>query len=193
MVGASYEAMESALRERLGEEAFAHCQAVSETAVLLATVYGVDSEQARAAGLLHDWDRDVDSGSLVRLAMDAGLDVAPVDRVVPYLLHARTGAAHVKRAFPELDEEVIHAIERHTVGHPEMSDLDKVVYIADMIAPGRRYPGVEELRSCAGSVSLSDLFGLCYQQSVGHLVRERKRLHPMTVEVWNALVAREQR
>ena len=193
MVRVSFESMESALEERLGEEGFAHCQAVAETAALLASVYGVDAELARAAGLLHDWDRDVDAESLVRLAIEAGLEVTSVDRVVPYLLHARTGAADVRSAFPDIDEEVIRAIERHTVGHPEMSDLDKVVYIADMIAPGRHYPGVEDLRACAGSVSLGDLFGLCYQQSVGHLVKERKRLHPMTVEVWNALVAREQR
>lgn len=35
------------------------------------------------------------------------------------------------------DEEVLHAILVHTTGEPGMNLLDKIIYIADYIEPGR--------------------------------------------------------
>lgn len=182
-----------ALEQRVGEAALRHCEGVAETAAQLAAIYGIDPEQARVAGLLHDWDRELEDGDLLGAARRAGVELGPTDVEVPYLLHARTGAKHVEQTFPLIDHEVVRAIERHTLGHPEMSELDMVVFIADMIEPGRRFPGVADLREAAGVVSLGDLFALAYQRSVEHLVKARKRIHPLTVAVWNALVAREQR
>jgi predicted HD superfamily hydrolase involved in NAD metabolism len=182
------EALE-AVRERLGERGADHCVRVSATAVALAEAYGVDVDLARLAGLLHDWDRDRPRGELVELARGEGIDVTPTDEAVPYLLHARTGAAGVARAFPALPAEVVQAIARHTVGAPEMTDLDRVVYLADMLEPARTYRGVDKLRQAVGEVSLSELFALGYRVSVMHLLRTRRRIHPETVAVWNSLVA----
>jgi len=190
MTGATYSEIERAVEERLGPEAYEHSRAVGETAALLATLYGEDAELAKLAGLLHDWDREITPEDLVQAARTFGLEVDPTDLLVPYLLHARTAAADLARRMPAVPAEVIRAVELHTVGDPNMSGLDMIVYVADMIAPGREYPGLDELRSLPGTVSLRDLFAQCYQQSVGHLVKSRKRIHPKTVEVWNALVAR---
>ena len=74
-----------------------------------------------------------------------------------------------------------------------MTDLDQVVYLADMIEPARDYRGVDELREAVGEVPLSELFALGYRASVMHLVRTRRRIHPETVAVWNSLVAGEPR
>lgn len=192
MTGATYPEIERAVEERLGPEAYEHSRAVGETAALLATVYGEDAELARLAGLLHDWDRELGPEDLVQAANSFGLAVDSTDLLVPYLLHARTAAADLARQMPSLPKEVLRAVELHTVGDSQMSGLDMIVYVADMIAPGRSYPGLDELRSLPGTVSLPDLFAQCYQQSVEHLVRSRKRIHPKTVEVWNVLVARGQ-
>jgi predicted HD superfamily hydrolase involved in NAD metabolism len=112
---------------------------------------------------------------------------------VPYLLHARAGAAEVRATFPHLPDEIARAIELHTMGSPEMSSLDKVVYIADMIEPARSFSGVEKLRDAVGRVSLDELFFLAYARSITHLIKKRRRIHPETVEVWNTLVAEEHR
>ncbi|MGZ7246658.1 bis(5'-nucleosyl)-tetraphosphatase (symmetrical) YqeK, partial [Streptococcus pyogenes] len=47
------------------------------------------------------------------------------------------------------DEEILQAIQRHTVGAREMSLLDKVLYVADYIEPNRDFPGVDEARRIA--------------------------------------------
>jgi HD superfamily phosphohydrolase YqeK len=70
-----------------------------------------------------------------------------------------------------------------------MSDLDKVIYIADTIEPLRDFKGVDALREAAGNMSLHDLFALCYTQSLLGLIESKRFIHPATVAVWNAQVA----
>jgi len=189
----TYEAADSLLAARLSPSALAHSHGVAETAAALAARYGVDVDAARLGGLLHDWDRERTHDELMSDATASGIPVSEADRVVPYLLHARTGAAALREALPDLPAEVATAVAHHTVGSADMSALDKIVYVADMIEPGRSYPGVEALRSLATTAELDELFAAAYQQSITYLIVNRKRIHPDTVAVWNTLVAKEQR
>lgn len=192
MVAQTYAAAERALSERLSADAFAHCVRTAETAAGLALEYGADVDLARLAGLLHDWDREIPKRELVAAAMERGMHVTDVEHASPKLLHARTGAAAVREEFPHLPEEVYSAVEKHTVGAPSMSDVDRIVYLADMIEPGREWPGVVELRDSVGAVTLAELFFRGYAASLHSLITRRKRLHPDTVGVWNGLVAAAQ-
>jgi predicted HD superfamily hydrolase involved in NAD metabolism len=188
VVSQTYATAERALSERLSSDAFAHCVRTAETAAGLALEYGADVEIARLAGLLHDWDREISKRELVSSALERGMHVTDVEHASPKLLHARTGAAAVRDEYPHLPEEVYSAVEKHTVGAPQMSDVDRIVYLADMIEPGREWPGVVELRDAVGVVSLPELFFRGYAASLHSLVSRRRRLHPDTVSVWNGLV-----
>jgi len=183
----------AALETRLGTKAAKHCKRVSKAAVVLALAYGVNPDLARLAGLLHDWDREQSSEALLASAKAAGIEITPADEATPRLLHARTGALAARAALPGLPDEVVNAIARHTTGAIGMSDLDMVVYLADMIESHRDYLGVDELRDAVGMVSLAELFALGYRQSVRHLVEARKLIHPVTLDVWNEYVAGEPR
>ena len=189
----SYAELHMRLASRLGERALTHCEAVADTAAELADVYGVDPQTARTAGLLHDWAREMTADELLSAAETHEMEATAADMAVPYLLHARAGAMEVRAAFPDLPDEIVRAIELHTMGSPEMSDLDKVVYVADMIEPSRSFSGVEKLRDAVGEVSLDELFVRAYARSMIHLIKKRRRIHPETVEVWNTLVAEEHR
>jgi predicted HD superfamily hydrolase involved in NAD metabolism len=188
-----FETAAAEIDARLSKKAARHCHRVAESAVSLALVYGVDTDAARLAGVLHDWDREEEPGALLEWARADGVEVAEADVASPHLLHARTGAIHAKEALPALPDEVARAISRHTLGAPDMSPLDMVVYLADMIESHRDYPGVEALRASVGKVGLRELFALGYRQSMRHLIEARKRIHPVTVDVWNTLVAGESR
>jgi predicted HD superfamily hydrolase involved in NAD metabolism len=191
MAPVAYETAAEALKARLTPEAFGHSERVAETAASLATIYAADPEEAQLAGLLHDWDRERDRGEILEAAMDAGLRVTPTDVAKPRLLHAETGAASLVEELPGLPDSVLSAVARHTLGDVEMSDLDRIVYIADMIEPGRDFPGVDDLREAVGSVSLNALFALCYRHTLLYLIEEGRPIHPRTVDVWNSLVARD--
>jgi predicted HD superfamily hydrolase involved in NAD metabolism len=181
---------EDLLAARLSPEGLAHCRAVAEMAEKLAAIYDVDVETAGLAGLLHDWDREVPRDALADRAVEAGIAATDLEVAAPYLLHARTGAQAVRDVLAELSPQVVRAIELHTVGDPRMGDLDMVVYLADMLSTDRNYPGVGALRELVGAVSLEELFAECYRHSIADLVERRKPIHPMTVEVYNAFVAR---
>jgi predicted HD superfamily hydrolase involved in NAD metabolism len=178
-----------ALSERLSADSLAHSERTAETAVELAERYGVDPESARLAGLAHDWERDADGESLLSAAAALDLVVSEADRAVPYLLHSRVGAVELAAAFPELGDDVLHAVASHTCGGREMSDLAKVVYVADMIEECRDFPGVAELREAVDEVDLDELFARAYARSMLHLVGRRRFLHPVSVETWNAHAA----
>ncbi|MBE0418414.1 MAG: bis(5'-nucleosyl)-tetraphosphatase (symmetrical) YqeK [Coriobacteriia bacterium] len=178
----------AALATRLGERGYAHSIAVAETAVRLAEVYGVDRDEAYLAGLLHDWSRDENAASLRDEAIRLGVDVTTVDETVPYLLHARTGAAALRERFPALPERVIEAVERHTFGAAGMTGLDQVIYLADALEPGKDAPAANELRHEVGRIPLGELYARAYAASLEHLVRGRRRIHPATVEAWNSIV-----
>lgn len=178
------------LAARLSEASYAHSIRVAQTAESMAAAYGLDSARARLAGLLHDWDREIGPEALLATAQRSGVAVDPTERERPYLLHARTGAAAIAAEFEDLPDDVIAAVERHTLGAATMSGLDMVVFVADMIEPSRDFEGIDELRNAVGTVSLEELFARAYQRSLRHLIDTGNPLHPQTVTVWNACVAR---
>lgn len=181
----------NALSARLSERALAHSERVAETAAWMAEAYGVDVEEARLAALLHDWAKDESNERLLSEARRLGVPLTHADESTPELLHARVGAAQVAEALHGLPPHVVTAIAHHTLGAAEMTDLDRIVYVADSIEPARHYPGVDELREAVGKAPLTELFARSIASSIAYVVATGRKLHPVTVEVWNAVVARE--
>lgn len=120
--------MQEKCRAALNKNRYEHTVGVVRTAITLAHQYGVDTGQARLAALLHDCGRSVEKGAL---------------------MHAAAGERMARTEYGITDEAVLCAIRRHTTLCPGATKLDKVIYLADMIEPGRSYPGVEELRALA--------------------------------------------
>lgn len=189
MPAATYERALEVLKTRLSPTALRHSVETGDEAARLAQAYGVDPDAARIAGLLHDWCREEGDEELTQQAYECGATLTDVDRCVPYLLHGTVGAEGVRTAFPDLPDEIAVAIARHTMGAQNMSPLDMVVYLADVLEPGRRFTGLDELRALVGVVTLEELYAEAYARSICSLVANRKYLHPSTVEAWNAIVA----
>jgi predicted HD superfamily hydrolase involved in NAD metabolism len=174
----------------LSPGSIAHSERVASSAVLLARRFGVDQDDAELAGLLHDVARDETDEALLVLADTLGVPLTPFEREHLRLSHARVGAALARRDLPGIGEAVLSAIEVHTVGGLPMSDLDKVVYLADMIEPDRDYDGVDALRSACETLPLAECFRLGYGRSVRHVLARGLPLHPISSAV-GAAVERE--
>lgn len=190
---AFYQARREQLKKRVKRHRFEHSLGVSETAAHMARVYGQDERLARLAGLLHDWDKAYDDEGIRARAAELGVaDQLASYMDMPHLLHGPTAAAALAREFPELPASLLQAIRLHTTGAPAMSPLDLIVYVADVIEPGRDCPGVEQLRDLVGKVELEELFMATLAYVVGNLIERRRLIHPDTVTVWNHYVARAQ-
>jgi len=180
----------TAVRRHLKPGAAAHCERTGETARALAVRFGADPDAAQLAGVLHDWSREDTEGHLLEYAEDAGLTVLPEERVHPYLLHARVAAEQVRLAFPGIRLDILSAIAAHTVGAVPMTDLDKIVYVADAIEPARTYDGVDELRATADAGTLDELFAEAYARSIAYVVAKGAPVHPLSALV-SAQIERE--
>ena len=85
------------------------------------------------------------------------------------------------------DPEILRAIEIHTVGAGQMSDLDKVVYVADYIEHNRAFPGVDVAREIA-ELSLNKAVAYETARTVEHLAHQEFPIYPQTLETYNAFV-----
>lgn len=188
----SLEQMKEELKKRLKPSRFRHSLGVEETAVFLADRFGVDEEQARVAGLLHDCAREFRNEDMVKEAEKRGIAIGEVERSMPLLLHADIGAQRVREIYGVDDKDVSQAIARHTVGGPQMTKLDKIIWYADMIEPGRDFPGVDELRKLAKTASLDEMLLAGLSHSIIFVVKKGHLVHPATVLARNEILLFQQ-
>ena len=109
---------------------------------------------------------------------------------MPLLLHAYLGAVRVRELYGVDDDAISQAIYRHTVGGPQMTRLDKIIWYADMIEPSRDYPEVEMLRRLAREASLDEMLLAGLTESIKFVAAKGHLLHPRTIEARNELLLR---
>jgi predicted HD superfamily hydrolase involved in NAD metabolism len=164
-------------RERLSEKRYGHTLRVADTAEDLARVHGLDPARTRLAALLHDAAREIEPGEFLRLAAAWDLHVGEPERQSPKLLHAPVAAELARRELGVEDEEVLGAIQAHTVGEPEMGPLALALYVADKIEPARDYPSVERIRELARE-DLREAATEAIRRVVAHNERRGRPIHP---------------
>ncbi|MEG0216976.1 MAG: bis(5'-nucleosyl)-tetraphosphatase (symmetrical) YqeK [Raoultibacter sp.] len=187
----NYHRMKKLLQQRVGTARYKHSVGVAKTAAQLAKMYSYDVGEARMAGLVHDWNKACTHQEERAQVAAFGLSVdAVVLDQMPWLLHGPTAAAVLARDYPELGPRVCQAAARHTSASTDMAPLDMIVYIADLIEPGRVFQDIGVVRAAVGQVSLEELFFLALKQIIAFLVEHNRLMHPATMEVWNYYVVR---
>ncbi len=148
--------------------------------------FGVDVEKAGLAGLLHDYAK--------KLSDQEFLDLIDRYRLDPDLKnwgnnvwHGMVGIYKLQEDLDLQDSEILRAIEIHTVGADQMTDLDKVIYVADYIEHNRVFPGVDVAREIA-ELSLNKAVAYETARTVEHLAHQGFPIYPQTLETYNAFV-----
>lgn len=138
------------LKKRLNPLRYEHTLSVSYTCMALAMRYSYDLDRAELAGLLHDCAKRYDNQAIIEKCRQHQIELTEDELLAPAVLHAKYGAWMAEHKYQVKDQEVLDAIRWHTTGKPDMSLLDKIVYIADYIEP-RRYKaeGLDEIRKLA--------------------------------------------
>ena len=138
------------LRKYIDEERYWHTLGVMYTAASLAMRYDISLEQAQVAGLLHDCAKCIPNSKKLKLCRQYNLAVSETEKKAPYLLHAPLGACIAKEKYDVTDPEILSAITWHTTGKPEMTVLEKIIFIADYIEPMRtKASNLPEIRRMA--------------------------------------------
>ncbi len=169
------------LKGMLSEKRYIHSLGVMETAEKMACCFGVDPQKARIAGLLHDCAKDIDKDKMLVLCKQLGVKLDAVKREQRSLIHADLGAKLLETEFGIDDEEIISAVKYHTLGREYMTDLEKILYLADVIEPNRKpFDGIEELRSlCEANLDCAMLFAI--ERSIEYIQHRHRKLHSQTL------------
>lgn len=181
--------LEAALAEQIGGGRLAHSYRVLETARELSKRFGAPLAQTEQAALMHDYCRNIPGPVLLAEARQRNLIVDQAEVAQPLLLHGPVAAAWLGERGLVTEPAVLAAIRWHTTGRAEMTLLEKVIWLADYIEPGRQFAGVDPVREAAGQDLDASLL-LALDQTIGYAIVRGWHLHLHTVQARNSLLSR---
>lgn len=168
------------LKKKLKKERYQHTMGVMYTAASLAMRYDTDVNAALTAGLLHDCGKYPSIDKQMKSCGKYGVILTEDELKIPALIHSRLGACLAEKKYGVEDKDILNAILYHTTGRPDMSLLEKIIYLADYIEPGRKMiPGLTEIRK----LSFTDIDGavrLCAENTLKYLEKSGRFIDPMT-------------
>jgi predicted HD superfamily hydrolase involved in NAD metabolism len=188
---AQLEALEAALTGRISGDRLAHTYRVRDTALELCARFGADREQVQVAALMHDYARAMPSHQLLAEGRRRGLIIDPAEEVQPQLLHGPVAAVQLAEEGLVSEPAVLDAIRWHTTGRPGMSTLEKLIWLADYIEPGRRFSGIDLIRSAAAQ-DLDRALLMAMESTITFIINRGWLLHVYTVHARNWLLTQQQ-
>ena len=179
------------LEGRLSQKRYRHSCNVARAAEQLAKQYGADAEKAYFAGLLHDVCKEIPFEEQYQM-MQAG-DYPPdlAELHSRKLWHGIAGAYFIREQFGVTDRDILNAVRFHTVGRAEMSLLEEIIYIADMISDERDYKGVDKMRRLAQK-DLQAAMLEALQDAIASVMKKNGLLSQNTIEAYNYYILKAQ-
>lgn len=173
------------LLKRLNKHRYEHTLGVADTAVKMAEVFNINTNQAYLAGILHDCAKYLDDTELLAVCAENEIKVTQIEKKKPFLLHSVVGEIIAKERYHITDEEVLSAVRWHTTGKANMTDLEKIIFAADYIEPSRRdLPRLDYLRDI--STKDLDLLVKCILENMmDYLKSTGEEIEEHTLEAYN--------
>lgn len=180
-----FKKIKKTLEKHLDKDRYEHTLGVAYTAAALAMRHDESMEAAFLAGLLHDCAKCLENEKKIQICEKHRIPITAAEEKNPYLLHAKAGAWIAEKKYHVSDEDILNAIRSHTTGHPGMSRLEQIIYIADYIEPGRSHaqnlPRIRKLAFDDLDQALIRILG----DTLTHLENTGKEIDPMTQETYD--------
>ncbi|MDG5786515.1 bis(5'-nucleosyl)-tetraphosphatase (symmetrical) YqeK [Evansella sp. AB-P1] len=173
----------AAVEKSLKKRRFEHTLRVTEEAEILARRYNVDVKKTRLAAILHDYAKYRPVDEMKETVKQNGLSRS----LLTYsdeILHAFVGAFYVEKELHVTDRQILSAIRYHTTGRANMTPIEKVVFLADYIEPGRTFNAVEIVRDMA-KLDLDRACFFALKNIIQFIVSKDEAVYPETFEAYN--------
>ena len=170
------------LKPRMSHSRYIHTLGVAYTAAALAMNYHYDNvDRAMLAGLMHDCAKGLSDDEKISMCLDAGVMISDAEYRNPGLLHAKAGAVIAEEEYWIHDEEILNAIRSHTTGYPNMSMLQKIIFIADFIEPNRDdvIPYIDRIQELAFK-DMDKCVLEILERTLKHLEKKGREIDPIT-------------
>ena len=183
-----YTEIHSWLKNNLNEKRYIHTLGTAECAKELAEKFNLDSEKAYLAGLLHDCAKCFSNEKLLDI-IHQHLNVEECEMLNYKTLHAPVSAYIAEKEFNVTDKEILSAIRWHTLGRLEMTDFEKIVFIADKIEPNTRDKEYsDKIRTLLDKPNgINKALLKCYKETIKSLVKRDLKICILTIDIYNKL------
>jgi predicted HD superfamily hydrolase involved in NAD metabolism len=106
------------------------------------------------------------------------------------LLHGAVASDIARKKFGIRDIGICSAVFKHTLADVEMSAMDKLLFVADLVSKDRRFPEVDRLRAVADK-NLDQAFAEGLRFKMGYVVKTMAPIFPGSADVWNRFAVEE--
>ncbi|MDC7278365.1 nicotinate (nicotinamide) nucleotide adenylyltransferase [Butyrivibrio fibrisolvens] len=173
------------MKKALKPGRYVHTLGVATTAQALALRWNYPAYTAMVAGMLHDCAKCITDEERISICKENDLPISEIEAKYPHLLHGKVGAYFCSSKYDVYDPQIAHAITYHTTGCPNMNLLDKIIFVADYIEPGRdKQPRLDILRATAYT-DLDRCVYMILEDSVVYLNNNPDMVDPTTVDTYN--------
>lgn len=179
--------LQDILRKYLqSEERINHSIRVATLAVELAKKNEIEPTKAYTAGILHDLAKELTFEKAIQISRDNNYSLSESELLNKKLLHAPIGALIAQYELGITDSEVISSIRWHTTGKANMSTLEKVIYLADMAEPGRKYPEASEIKEYSFQ-DINKAMHFAVKYSLKKLIETERNIDSHSIDCYNYL------
>lgn len=178
------------LKAHLKPNRYLHSMKVAELCAVLSDIYEVPVEKAVQAGIFHDAGKGLTNEELISFCKNHRLKVPYFEDICqcePALLHSFVSAALAKELFAVKDKDILRAIAEHTLGSLEMTQLSKILFVADISSKDRKYKDAFVIRTLAMQ-DLEKALLYAANRKLWFTIDSQKWLCPAGIELWNHLV-----
>ena len=177
------------LKARLSKKRFTHSVNVARAAYALAERWSADPERAYLAGLLHDCCKELPFPEQKELMQQGPFVVSDTEWLCKPVWHGIAAASYMHAELGIEDAEVLGAARWHTVGKANMTRLEEIVYMADLISAERTYRDVDRFRKMAQN-DLDKAMLCAFEYAIESVMKKQTPLPVSTVEAYNYYLAR---
>ena len=171
-------------KQLLSKKRYQHCLNVADECAKLAKRYGEDEQRAYVAGLLHDIKKDESPSSMLSMIIESGVYAEPIELDNSKLWHSIASSVFTEQRFNISDKDILNAIRYHTVARANMSKLELIVYMGDLISVDRFFDDVNYIRELAyKDLEKAVLYSLKF--ALIELINGEETIPITTIEAYN--------
>lgn len=176
------------LKEMLPDKRLIHSLNVADCAVKLCDIYNYNKEKAYIAGLVHDCAKYLNKEEVDYYVEKFKIELDELEVNNLALSHSVIGSYIAEYEFDINDREILDAIKYHTTGKEDMSLLEKIIYMADLIEKDRNFPGVDLLRKLTYDGKLDEALLISFNNTIKFVIDNNQLIHPRTVNARNYIM-----
>ena len=163
-----------------------HIISTRELAIKIAEKYNIDIYKTSIAALCHDLGKRYKDEEMKKIIFECDNKEYP-NYITGALLHARVSSIIAQNEFNINDKEILSAIESHTVGHGNMSMLEKIIYVSDYLEPTRKIEIANKIREKI-FIDFDSAFLEVVLESINFVLSKKQYLSNKTIELYNSLI-----